>query len=201
MAYSITVSPSPPRPSSPILQQSRTVPLAWSNSEMTSEILNCFDTCYYSLDEQSAHHNAPTCTWNTNGDLHPSPEWELNPRSQFWRGRRQYVPQTAQFGFNNCIFNEFHNLENVDEGKSSTVAARSKAWTLFDCSNAGIIRSIPALGMVVCVRLFYVCVVLCVGRGLATGWSPVQGFLPNMYRIKKLKKQPRSAKDCRATGR
>jgi hypothetical protein len=42
--------------------------------------------------------------------------------------------------------------------------------------------------MFVCVRLFCVCVVLCVGRGLATGWSPVQGVLPTVYRIKELKK-------------
>jgi hypothetical protein len=32
--------------------------------------------------------------------------------------------------------------------------------------------------MDVCVRLFYVCVVLCVSRGLATGWSTVQWVLP-----------------------
>jgi hypothetical protein len=42
------------------------------------------------------------------------------------------------------------------------------------------------------VCLFCVCVVLCAGSGLATGWSPVQGVLPTMYRIKKLKKRPRS---------
>jgi hypothetical protein len=41
--------------------------------------------------------------------------------------------------------------------------------------------------MDVCVRLFYVRVVLCTGNGLATGWSPVQGVLPTLYRIKKLK--------------
>jgi hypothetical protein len=44
------------------------------------------------------------------------------------------------------------------------------------------------------VCLFCVCVVLCVGSGLATGWSPVQGVLPTVYRIKKLKKWPRSNK-------
>jgi hypothetical protein len=43
-------------------------------------------------------------------------------------------------------------------------------------------------GCLYCVRLFCVCVVLCVGRGLATRWSPVQGVLPTVYRIKKLKK-------------
>jgi hypothetical protein len=44
------------------------------------------------------------------------------------------------------------------------------------------------------VSLFYVYVVLCVSRDLATGWSPVQGVLPSVYRIKKLKKQPRPNK-------
>jgi hypothetical protein len=38
------------------------------------------------------------------------------------------------------------------------------------------------------VLLFCDCVVLCVGRGLATDWSPVQGVLPTVYRIKKLNK-------------
>jgi hypothetical protein len=41
-----------------------------------------------------------------------------------------------------------------------SVFARSNAWIV--CSN-------PTRGMDVCVRLFYVCVVLCVGSGLATG--------------------------------
>jgi hypothetical protein len=42
--------------------------------------------------------------------------------------------------------------------------------------------------MDVCVRLFCVCVVLYVGSGLAMGSSPVQGVLPTVYWIKKLKK-------------
>jgi hypothetical protein len=41
---------------------------------------------------------------------------------------------------------------------------------------AGIVGSNPAQGMDVCPSF---CVVLsCVGRGLATGWSLVQGVLP-----------------------
>jgi hypothetical protein len=44
--------------------------------------------------------------------------------------------------------------------------------------------------MFVCV--YSVFVLSCVGRGLVTGWSPVQGVLPTVYRIKKLKKRPRS---------
>jgi hypothetical protein len=53
-----------------------------------------------------------------------------------------------------------------------TVAARSKASTVFARSNTGIVGSNPTRGMDVCLHLFCVCVVLCVGSGLATGWSP-----------------------------
>jgi hypothetical protein len=68
------------------------------------------------------------------------------------------------------------------------VAARSKAWIVFARSNAGIVGSNPTQVTDVCVSLFCVCVTLCGGSGLATGWSPVQGVLPTLYRIKKLKK-------------
>jgi hypothetical protein len=78
------------------------------------------------------------------------------------------------------------------------MAARSKAWTLFVRSNSGIVCSNQTQGMDICVLLFYVCVVLCVGRGLATGWFPVQGGLPSVYKIRILKRRPRSTKkDCR----
>jgi hypothetical protein len=50
-----------------------------------------------------------------------------------------------------------------------TVVAGSKALTVFARSNTGIVVSNPTRGMDVCVRLVYVCVVLCVGSGLATG--------------------------------
>jgi hypothetical protein len=42
--------------------------------------------------------------------------------------------------------------------------------------------------------VYSVCVVLYVGSGLTTGWTSVQGVLPNVYRIKKLIKRPRSNK-------
>jgi hypothetical protein len=69
-----------------------------------------------------------------------------------------------------------------------TVAARSKAWIVFVRSNTGILGSNSTQGM----NVWYVCVypvfvLSCVGRGLATGWSPVQGVLPAVYGIKKLK--------------
>jgi hypothetical protein len=41
--------------------------------------------------------------------------------------------------------------------------------TVFAHSNARIVGSNPTQGMDVCLRLFCVCVVLCVGSGLATG--------------------------------
>jgi hypothetical protein len=40
---------------------------------------------------------------------------------------------------------------------------------VFTRSNAGVVGSNPTRGMDICVRLFCVCAVLCVGRGLATG--------------------------------
>jgi hypothetical protein len=64
------------------------------------------------------------------------------------------------------------------------VTARSKAWTVFARANTGIVGSNPIHGMDVCVRLFCVCVVLCVCSGLATGWSSVQGVLPTVYKNK-----------------
>jgi hypothetical protein len=48
--------------------------------------------------------------------------------------------------------------------------------------------------MDVCLPLFSVCVVPCVGSDLATGLSPVQEVLPTLYKINKLKKQPRSTR-------
>jgi hypothetical protein len=82
----------------------------------------------------------------------------------------------------------------VKAGKPITVTARSKTLTVFARSNAGIVNSNTTQGMNVCVPLFCVCVVLCVGRGLATGWSPVLRVVPTVHRFKKLKKRPRSNK-------
>jgi hypothetical protein len=58
-----------------------------------------------------------------------------------------------------------------------TVAARSKAWIIFSRSKAGIVGSNPAKEMDVCVHLFCVCVVLCVGSGLARAdHSPKESY-------------------------
>jgi hypothetical protein len=81
------------------------------------------------------------------------------------------------------------------------VAAPSKAWTVFTLSTSGIVGSNPTQAMDTYVRLYYVCIVLCVGSGLWTGWSLVQGVLPIVYKIKKLKNTQVQQKDFRATDR
>jgi hypothetical protein len=63
-----------------------------------------------------------------------------------------------------------------------TGAARSKAWTVFAHSNTGIVGLNPTRGKNVCVHLFCVCVVLCVGSGLET--ADPQGVLPAVYRLR-----------------
>jgi hypothetical protein len=68
-------------------------------------------------------------------------------------------------------------------GHADTVAARSKTWTVIALSNPGIVGSDPTRSMDDCVRLFCVCVVLCVGSGLAKCWSPVRGALLTVYRL------------------
>jgi hypothetical protein len=82
----------------------------------------------------------------------------------------------------------FHHYVGI---KPITVATRSKAWTVFARSNAGIMGSNPTQSMDVFVRLFCISVVLFVGRNHVKGWTRVQGVLPTSYKIKKLKKLPR----------
>jgi hypothetical protein len=52
-----------------------------------------------------------------------------------------------------------------------TMAAQSEVWTIFACTNTGIVGSYPTWGMGVHVRLFCIYAVLCAGSGFATGWS------------------------------
>jgi hypothetical protein len=62
-----------------------------------------------------------------------------------------------------------------------SIAEWSEASTAFGRSNVEIVGSNPARSMDVCL---FLCVVLsCVGRGLASGRSPVQGVLPIVYRF------------------
>jgi hypothetical protein len=73
-------------------------------------------------------------------------------------------------------------LSNINWYTPVTVAERSKAYTIFACSEVGIVGLNPnkawMIGM--CVFLFCVCVFLCLGRGLATSWSLVHGVLPSL---------------------
>jgi hypothetical protein len=78
------------------------------------------------------------------------------------------------------------------------VATQSKTWTVFACSNTGIMGSNLTQGMDVCVRLFRVHVVLHVGCSCAMSWSPVQEVLPTVHRTEKLKKWPRSTRAVEA---
>jgi hypothetical protein len=61
-----------------------------------------------------------------------------------------------------------------------TAVARSKAWTVFGHPKARIVGLNPTQGMDICLRLFCVCI----GSGLATGRSPVQGVLPNVLGLR-----------------
>jgi hypothetical protein len=68
-------------------------------------------------------------------------------------------------------------------------AERSESCTVFARSEAVIVGSILTQGMNVwCVYAFLcVCVVLCLGSGLATGQSLVQGVLPSVKWLKRMK--------------
>jgi hypothetical protein len=73
------------------------------------------------------------------------------------------------------------------------VAARFKRWAVFARSNVGIVGSNPTQGMDVCVRLFCLCYSVCRQRP-SDGLTTIHGVLPTVYRIKTLKKRPRSNK-------
>jgi hypothetical protein len=90
---------------------------------------------------------------------------------------------------------------NRIEGSRSQCPSRSKASTVIDLSNTGTVGSNPTQDMNICVCLFCICVVLCVGSSLATGWFPVQGVLPSVCRIKNLKKSDQVPKGRRAIER
>jgi hypothetical protein len=63
-------------------------------------------------------------------------------------------------------------MEVIDE----EMDARSKAWTVFVRSNAGIVVRIALEAWM----SLYVYSVFVLGNGLAAGWSLVQGALPNV---------------------
>jgi hypothetical protein len=81
-------------------------------------------------------------------------------------------------------------------GELITVTARSKAWTVFACSNTGIVGSNPTWGMDVFVPLFCVCAVLRPCDGLITRPRNSTDCIKRS-RIWKSGQGP--TKDCRAT--
>jgi hypothetical protein len=97
---------------------------------------------------------------------------------------RSYVDNDEYYNYAHLFYMMRCFSDNGYLIQSITVAAPSKAWTVFSSSKTGVVGSNPTRGMVACVRLFCACVFLCAGRGLATGWSPVKGVLLNVYRLK-----------------
>jgi hypothetical protein len=101
-----------------------------------------------------------------NGNLTPTPK-----RRTVWTGH------AARRG---AMWDRYKIVVRIPERKPITVATWSKAWTVCARLNTGVVGSNPTGGMDVCVPLFCVCVVLCIGRGLAAGLIP----------------RPRSPTDC-----
>jgi hypothetical protein len=94
-----------------------------------------------------------------------------------------------QLGWRRVLLLQWQNLVYCNMWCRSGWAG---AWTVFARSNTAVTGSNPIRGidirMSVCV--YSVFVLSCVGSGLATGWSPVKGVLPTMYRITILKNWP-----------
>jgi hypothetical protein len=63
--------------------------------------------------------------------------------------------------------------------------------SVFARTNTEIVVPIPTGGMNICVRLSCLCVVLFVGSGLATDWSPIEGVLKRAIRSKKMAVEPK----------
>jgi hypothetical protein len=75
------------------------------------------------------------------------------------------------------------------------VCGRHKSSTVFARSNAGVVGSNPTRGMNVCVR--FSVFVLCVRRGLTTGWSPSRESYRLCIGLRNWKSGQGPTKDCR----
>jgi hypothetical protein len=82
-----------------------------------------------------------------------------------------------------------------------TDAAPSKAWTVFALSNTGIMGSNPSQDMDVCLRLFCVCVVLCIGSFLRRADPPSKESYWLCIGLRNWKSDQGPTKDCRAIDR
>jgi hypothetical protein len=78
---------------------------------------------------------------------------------------RRFVPQKRRL-----TFTGLHGVISQKTELFITTAVRAghSGRAVFALSNTGIVGSNPTGGMDVCLRLLCVCVVLCVGTGLAT---------------------------------
>jgi hypothetical protein len=65
-----------------------------------------------------------------------------------------------------------------------TAWAMARPWLILSSLTDAfqLVVSNPSRGMHIWLRLFYFAL-LCVGSCLATGWSPIQGVLPTVYKI------------------
>jgi hypothetical protein len=90
----------------------------------------------------------------------------------------QWLNNVTQFTFNDC---------NISDGRSQW--PRGLRHELFSLARTLVswVWIQLTVWMCVCVHSFCIYVVLCVGRGLATGWSPIRGVIRTVYKIKKLK--------------
>jgi hypothetical protein len=121
----------------------------------------------------------------------------------FYQASLHFIPEDSNPHSHCCENLKFHtsshhtstftNIYNcILEFQLIAVATWSKAWAVLVRLNTRVMGLNPTRGMDACVHLFCVCVVLCVGSSLMMGWPLIQGVLPTVYRITKLKKRPRS---------
>jgi hypothetical protein len=111
--------------------------------------------------------------------------YKSNPHKKIWRAMDCILPDVALL----------NRISILIHGLSQWPAARSKIWTVFARSNTGIVSSNLTQATDICV-----CVILWVGGGLVTGWSPVQGALPCIG-LRNWKSGQHPTKGCRATDR
>jgi hypothetical protein len=99
-------------------------------------------------------------------------KWESFPQDSdfLWIPRRLMELHAMKCDMRNV------NYESVLYMKPITVAARSKTWTVFARSDAGIVGS----NLTEAWMFVYVYSVFVLGSGLAIGWSLIQGALPTV---------------------
>jgi hypothetical protein len=108
--------------------------------------------------------------WQFLSSFHPSNPVQVSPLQLQWMAS-SHVRLHSRTNFS------FHYFRQAGHGSQ-----RSKECIVLSRSEAGIVGSNPTQDMDVWfVRAFFcVCVVLCIGRGLVTSWSPVQVVLPSV---------------------